>query len=417
MLLQFKIENFATYKKQSCLDMNATNIKEHEYAVVDFNSDIQVLPFSVIYGANSAGKTNLLKALSCMKKFVLYCLSMSDKQGLPAIPFAGNTECLDKPTNFEISFILDGDKDEQEYLYGFSITAKTKTVEAEYLYHKKIKHKSYNIIFERTVADGLKLGKGVFARKKLGDTKEIRYINKLVKRKRDLFLTFLGQQLESSLFSDILLFFNNIVDYSDVYFPKMNPNRMFISGDDLTKYYKESHLKDGYLNFMRLCDNTILDLTISEEEIPDANNEKGFEVNIHHNIGEKTLLFPLTWNSNGTFKAMQFYPILNDVLESGGILIVDELDSSLHPILLKYVVNMFRDPQTNPKHAQLICSLHNTFLMDKKYLRRDEIWFVDKHSDGDSELYSLAEFNIRSDADYSKQYIIGKLGAVPNLNI
>jgi hypothetical protein len=116
------------------------------------------------------------------------------------------------------------------------------------------------------------------------------------------------------------------------------------------------------------------------------------------------------------------YPVLMNVLEHGTVLFVDELNSRLHPLLVRNLIRLFSDQGTNPNHAQLIFTTHDTWHLSNKSLRRDEIWFTSKNTEGESTLYSLADFKpeagtkIRKDEHYEKNYLLGKYGAIPSLN-
>jgi uncharacterized protein len=119
--------------------------------------------------------------------------------------------------------------------------------------------------------------------------------------------------------------------------------------------------------------------------------------------------------SEGTKKLISLSGPLVDTLQRGRILIVDELDARLHPLLTQKIIRLFNDPRSNPNHAQLIFATHDTNLLDNHLLRRDQIWFTEKDRQGASHLYSLADFKVRNDASFEKDYIQGRFGAIPYL--
>ena len=119
--------------------------------------------------------------------------------------------------------------------------------------------------------------------------------------------------------------------------------------------------------------------------------------------------------SEGTKKLFSLSGPLVDTLRRGDVLIIDEFDARLHPLMTKEIVRLFNDPLRNPKHAQLVFATQDTSLLDNQLLRRDQIWFVEKDRQGASYLYSLAEFKVRNDATYEKDYIHGRYGAIPYL--
>ena len=114
-------------------------------------------------------------------------------------------------------------------------------------------------------------------------------------------------------------------------------------------------------------------------------------------------------------KAFSFSGPLLDVLANGKVLFVDELDARFHPIITQAIVQMFHDPRTNPQNAQLIFATHDTNLLDNKFFRRDQVWFMEKNKYGATDLYSLVDFKVRNDASFEKDYVAGKYGAIPFL--
>lgn len=142
---------------------------------------------------------------------------------------------------------------------------------------------------------------------------------------------------------------------------------------------------------------------------------------IHHMVNGETASIPLEEESDGTLKMFTLYPALQDTLENGGVLFVDELNARLHPLLVRSFLITFLNPEINSKHAQLVFTTHDSWQLSNNLLRRDEIWFTEKDGNGVSVLYSLADFvdedgiKIRKDESYEKNYLLGKYGAIPTL--
>ena len=136
---------------------------------------------------------------------------------------------------------------------------------------------------------------------------------------------------------------------------------------------------------------------------------------VHKNIDNNNINYiPLDNESNGTIKLFNIIPSILANLDTGGILIVDELDVKLHPLLFEKIINMYKDKKINKKNAQIIYTAHSTYLLNSDSLRRDEIYLVEKNNSGESMLFSLSEFrNLRADADYEKKYLTGEFGAIP----
>ncbi|MFZ1631942.1 MAG: ATP-binding protein, partial [Anaerolineae bacterium] len=145
-------------------------------------------------------------------------------------------------------------------------------------------------------------------------------------------------------------------------------------------------------------------------------NQKHLDVYMRHPVGaEAEVVMPLQEESNGTQRLFALGGPLVEVLEKGWTLFVDELDASLHPLLVRYLVEMFHNPQINPKGAQLIFNTHDTTLMDCNLFRRDQVWFVEKDRQGCSHLYPLLDYSPRRDEALTKGYLLGRYGAIPFL--
>ena len=141
---------------------------------------------------------------------------------------------------------------------------------------------------------------------------------------------------------------------------------------------------------------------------------------IHKGENEIIKELPLELESNGTRKMFHLFDFFMDALKLGMVLFVDELDAKLHPLLTRYIINLFHNPETNIGNGQLIYSTHDTVNLNKDTFRRDEIWFAEKNKDGISTIYSLSDYKIndtkvRNDATYNKDYLSGRYGAIPVL--
>lgn len=138
---------------------------------------------------------------------------------------------------------------------------------------------------------------------------------------------------------------------------------------------------------------------------------------------EGTITIPLKQESAGTLKMFALYPMLQEVLKNGGVFFVDELNARLHPLLVRALIITFAQYDTNPNHAQLLFTSHDAWQLNCNVLRRDEIWFVEKQPNGISTLYSLADFSdeegskIRKDENFEKNYLLGKYGAIPEMQL
>lgn len=386
MLVQFKIKNVLSFKEETIFDMTAISAyKEHPSNLIDIDTKEKFLRVAAIYGANASGKSNFVWALQLFRRIVSQSLNNVDDGAESVLkkcskPFSfeenkGNSE-------FEIVQIL---RDE-EYQYGFEYNSEK--IVMEWLYRKSLKTNRKVTIFERTMQ---KVNLGVSVRKKCEAYKDqippetllLSFFNKL-KLKTDIFKTVY------SGITDVLVFMSD--DYEDTRFldallPKV------IDGK-----------KEKLLEFLTAIDIGIKDITYKEKETLFFIFHKGAD-------GE---LYPLNLydESEGTIKSIMLFIHAHMAIINDYVLVMDELNVKLHPLLLKFFIDLFYD---NNSMAQLIYTTHDTTLMDKKFFRRDQIWFVQKDELGHSELCALSDFKVRSDASFEKDYLAGVYGGIPFL--
>ena len=180
---------------------------------------------------------------------------------------------------------------------------------------------------------------------------------------------------------------NKFADFGDI------TTNMVMSQRLPKEFINNTKVQKNVVNYFSSFDESIRDFTV--EEIPTENEEKNqYKINtLHKKIDSNDYVeLPLQMESSGTLKMFSIYPELKDVLEKGSVLIIDELNSRLHPLLVRNVLLTFLNPKINVNHAQLIFTTHDTWQLSNNLLRRDEIWFTEKNKDGISSLYSLTDF-------------------------
>jgi AAA15 family ATPase/GTPase len=185
---------------------------------------------------------------------------------------------------------------------------------------------------------------------------------------------------------------------------------------DLTMaIFKENQGKDMMVGMLQEMDIDVSDLRYVQ------NDEDSLDIFTRHRVGDKDFELHLDEESSGTNKLIGFLPIVIRALQNGGVMVIDEMDAKLHPKLIQYIIELFSNPKSNPRQAQLIFTSHDLSTMKKELFRRDEIWFAAKDRDQGSQLYSLVEIkdedgkSIRKDATFGKQYLEGRYGADPYL--
>ena len=203
-------------------------------------------------------------------------------------------------------------------------------------------------------------------------------------------------------------------------------------GDPFENLFLSRYTPDGFsdnenvrkkvVDYFSSFDNSIIDFKVEKLKEDEDDNEH-LKINTVHRLinSDETVTLPLQEESAGTLKMFALYLSLQEVMETGGVLFVDELNSRLHPLLVRNFLINFLDSSINKNHAQIIFTTHDSWTLSNNLLRRDEIWFTEKDRDGISSLYSLADFvnedgqKIRKDENYEKNYLLGKYGAIPEL--
>ena len=401
MLIRFSFKNFKSFKNENCLDMEATSLKEHEYnvAVVDNNEYLKV---SAIYGANASGKTNVLQAFDYMKKRIL--VSDDSKKNSPideenVYSFMINND----PISLEVELLA---KNNKIYKYGFDVL-KDKII-SEWLLEKRV-NKFYSI-FER---DNNNVS-----------MKPNKIANLVNIDEKTLFLNIYSKIDRNN--ED----FNNVYDWfvNSTYLDLGNPNfERFINNRVSLKILIDKNYKRELLRFIKTFDSGIVGIRTTPDSIEAVKNNNGIidiEV-IHKSENGELKALPFYLESNGTRKMFHLFDYFMEALKNGMVLFVDELDAKLHPLLTRYIINLFHNSETNKGNGQLIYSTHDTVNLNKETFRRDEIWFAEKDKDGISEIYALSDYileednntgkKIRNDATYNKDYLTGRYGAIPVL--
>lgn len=378
------------------LSMEAASIQELSEAVVK-SCDEELLPVAVMYGANSSGKSNVLKALKAMRDVLLNSVKLNPKDKLDAEPFCLDLTSAEEPTSFEIQFTLNGSK----FRYGFDYTANE--ILAEWLYEKRVGEREFELFLRS--GNEFKISKTRFAE---GNGKQD------ATPSNRLFVSLVAQ-LNGKLSQSILDWFSSIE---------------YISGMDGKEYAGKTLEmlflnKQGATEIKQLFTETNLGFMDIDIELVDSDTLKMKAESVHR-------LYDLNGNmigvrnfstdkmeSEGTKKMIEIAGPLVDAILSGKILVVDELDAKLHPFLTRKIIGLFMDREINRNGAQLIFATHDTNLLNLQYLRRDQIWFTEKDKTDSTELYSLVEFRddagnkVRNDRNIEKDYINGRYGAIP----
>lgn len=415
MLIQFTVENFLSIRDKVYLSLEPSKDSEHPENLIT-KGDYNAVTSAAIYGANASGKTSLFKAITIALIMLRNSNNIQVTDRLPVIPFKFDSESRNKPTSFEFTFIASNEK---KYIYGFSATAE-KVVE-EYLYY-------YNSAKPTLIFD-------------LKETEEPKY-NRAYKGKLE---TAYQMNTPNKLFLATATTWNVectkipfewLAEYIDTFTEVMD-----LRGVAIEKYRTDENRQ--YIDFtkdlLKQADINISSIEVDAKEVVDGavlpiqimvqgkmippNEGKRYEVEIttghtivDENGTQKEYSLRLQEESLGTQLVFFYGPLLKDAFEKGKTLILDEIDKSMHPSLVKFIMNLFRDPDINKAGAQLIVTTHETGILTLDMFRRDQIYFTEKDSKtGVTDLYSLDEFSVRKTENIEKGYLLGRYGAIPFL--
>ncbi len=397
MLCQFTVKNYKSIRDEMTFDMQAAAISEHENNIIRDKDGELFLPISAIYGPNGGGKSNVLEAMHTLASKVLRPLyATGDKEEriflqkrLLIEPFAFSKKTKSQPTEFEIFFRTEI----AEYRYKLHIMKDV--VNYESLDRVKLDTGRRSALFERDTEE-ISL-KGVFS--KLKASEDLSATLPL--------LSYLGiTYKKNEVVKDVLDWFEYGIDFLN-YGNPIEELRMAVSNSE--------DVKQLMLDMIQEMDLDIVDFRVVEDE-----NDR-IDVYTKHLVDGYETELNLLEESSGTRKLFCLMPFIAGCLLTGTVLVIDELDAKIHPVLLRHIIMMFNDMSINKKKAQLIFTSHDLSTMNNEVFRRDEIWFVAKGNAQNSKLYSLVEFknekgeSVRKDAKFDKQYLEGKYGADPYL--
>jgi len=407
MLIDFKVKNYRSIKDEQDLSMLSTKQKEH-IDTHTFHSDtttkMGLLKTAAIYGANAAGKSNFIKALKTMQEIVINSMSTYQRGHLlPVKPFLFDVETKNEPTEFEVSFITDNVR----YQYGFSATQE-RVVEEWLIAYPKGRPQNWFARVLNTETDApsydWQFGEKFTGQKQLWQEST---------RDNALFLS-TAIHLNSEQLKPVYDWFDKTLRITGVsgWSPKFT-----------IRLCQEENYKNKVLDFLRTADMDIEDIEIEDRSSEFAKKKDAGILSafvnpisvkmMHKDTSGNNVALDLTDESDGTQKLFAFIGPWLDSLEKGHVLLIDELHDNFHPLMVKFLVDLFHSNLTNKSNAQLIFTTHETSILSQDVFRRDQIWFCEKKNKA-TELYSLVEFKARKGVtDLEKAYLSGRYGALP----
>ncbi len=421
MFIEFSVANFRSFYQPVTLSLLATPLKEKESRLNTDNlfevNRLKLLRSAAIYGANASGKSNLVRAIGFMRRFVLdSATEFQSGEKIPVERFRLNLEARQKPVTFQIIFVLNN----KRYRYGFEVDEER--VHSEWLY-QTVQRESLLFIREGNDYEV----STPFRREAPVKLREMT-------RPNALFLSVMAQ-FNSPLAVSLLEWFRKRLRVVS------GLKDEFYAPYTMEQLQEHEPFRQFAREMIRLADTGITALSVKSEsldstripaelrkflqEFAEKTGKPAEEISLRtvetthpvyageNFVGNET--FDIDDESDGTQKFLYLLGPLFDVLKEGKVLVIDELDARLHPMLSHEIVRLFNSPETNPQNAQLIFATHDAGLLGECLLRRDQVWFTQKDRFGASELYSLAEMKERIDASYLKNYLSGRYGGIPLL--
>ncbi len=418
MIIEFSTKNFRSFKELATLSLEAEALKTGKEGLISTEFKVHLLPAIGIFGHNASGKSNLIKALAYMQ----WAMLNSDYLNQPTTkfpflqPFLLNAESSNEPSFFQI--VLWDPETKTEYRYGFEINSEKVVSEWLETTTKVKKNRRRRMIFLRKgqefpeVDDSVKNSVG-------------HLINNV--RPTALALTVFAQ-FADPISSQVVKLVNR-------------PNFMIFDGGSadpmgyaLQQYHENPEQALKVLKLLKKLDLSIQDLKVIREPFTEAHlkiiphelkslfnqpNDLFRAVTLHKMYGssEKNRHIEFDFNNQESFGTRRLFVLMTlmvQILDVGGIFVLDELGSSIHPFMSREIISLFQNHETNPKGAQLIFCSHETYLLSNQVgLRQDQIWFTDKNAQEETVLRSLLEYNMRSECEFEKNYRQGRFGAVP----
>jgi AAA15 family ATPase/GTPase len=417
MLIEFTVENFRSFWATQTFSMVAGASSEHLQSNT-FKSRLNgfghFLRTSAIYGPNAAGKTNLLRALQFMQSLVINSAATATGAAYTHTPFIFARIQRRKPSKFLVTFAQNG----TWYEYGFAMGPER--IEEEWLIEHV--HARGRTIFERKYSATKREYEWKFSPSLKGQ----KAVWSEATRPTALFLSTAVQLNSKQLLPVYEWFQKRLVVVTGV--TTLNPSLTLMLMD-------QPDGKARLLPFLQEADLGISDVKVTREplppgagfistpqqifeQIPGTNAVNLIRVTLSHQVEnkkEEQVGLDLSEESSGTQVLFRSAGAWLNVFTNGEVLLFDEIDTSLHPLLVRFLVQRFHSEATNPRNSQLIFTTHNTSLLDQRVFRRDQIWFVEKDRAAASRLYPLTDFKPRKDEDLEGGYMRGRYGALPLL--
>ncbi len=395
MLVEFRFKNYKCFRDEQVFSLVASADKTASENLAELpDQKLRLLKSAVVYGPNAAGKTSLLDALYFFTTFVRRSAQNEADAPIAVKPFLFDERSKDEPSSFEAVFIHEGVR----YQYGFTVNQERVLEEWLFSYPKGRPRRLF-----RRAWDGDE-EQFEFSVHLKGEKTRL----KSMTRPNALFLS-VGAAFNHQQLSVVHGWFSKQIRGLQAPYAESRPAWLTVAPETRDKY------TPAVQQLLQLADVGIVDFSFVEQDMLGVPGGKLISVDMFHRGEADKIPLPIGEESRGTQQVLSLGFFLLPVLSEGKVAFVDELDASLHPLLVRKFVELFHNPATNPKNAQLIFNTHDTTLLSRSLFRRDQIWLVEKDEEGAAHLYSLLEYSPRRDEALEKGYLMGRYGAIPFL--
>ena len=410
MILEFTVKNFASIKEETTFSLIAETSKSKSQnifeATIAKDEKIRVLTSVVIYGPNASGKTTMLKAFGTFLSLIKDTQTEAGEEISDYNPFLFDEATRSQPTFFSLAFI---GPEKIKYIYSFSYNQTEIIAESLEYFPKGSK------------ATLLSRDKGSDKMNELIHIGLIQNKKEMKVFKNRLLLSTFGKDEPHELLSNVFIYFNKFKFQNlGLQFNSLNNNQRISE-----LFVKDEWVKDSLNELIKIGDLKINEVYVKERMISENQIPRNFTLiyersGIHDVFknGEKitTEALPFYMESKGTSVLFNIGGTILDVLRKGDILLIDELETSLHPNLCKLLIDVFHSTDYNPNGAQLIFTTHNISLLNNTIFRKDQIWLCQKDNYGATDVYSIQDFkDVREDTPFERWYLAGKFGALPKI--
>lgn len=418
MIVRYSVTNFRSFKSKTNLSMVAGSQRTLNENLIR-KVGLRILPSVVIYGANASGKSNLILSLAVMKEIVLAGTlesSSPDLSNLELYPFAHNGE--QEPIGFELEFFYKG----YHVLYGFKISCDSlkkgcRKIEEEWFSVFEGNGKKIDIFKRNSEGIHLSIEKKAlsFINQKKRLVKDLEDIINANLDEADLFLSRAFKSTVSHDLAEVVIDFfkEKLVVVSDFTLKKATVSFMIKELPE-RDYFAWNKLIDGFVQNADFGPQSIAFKVVESEE---DESSKAELMSFYKQKGKNIAIPSELMESRGTLKLIDFAIPFAKLFSSGGVFVLDEFDSAIHPELIRGIISLFNNQEINKAGAQLIFTTHNPIYLSNKMFRRDQVLFIEKDPQKyESVLYSLADFGseeVRNDHNYLLNYFKGNYGALP----